>query len=570
MVKQHFRMTTLKEVIAAVQPGDWLISMDLKDAYFHIPIRPSHRKFLRFAFQGKVYQFKVLPFGATAAPRLFTKVLVEVMALIRKGGVFIYPFLDDLLSRNQQRTLLYRQGGFILRMLAESGFLLNLKKSHLEPTQDLVYIGARFRTDLGKVFLPVERMESLIACVISFQVGSYRTARQFMQLLGLMAASLKVVPWARLFMRPIQIYLMAFWSPRMLDLDHKILVRRTLLPHLLWWRNSDNISQGMLLNPPKAQCTVTTDASLDGWGGHMEDLNVQGQWSLQESSLHINLLELKAVFLSLKAFIHILKGKVVLVMTDNTTVMSYINKSGGTRAPQLCILAFQMLLWCKEQGIVLSASHIPGVENVLADKLSRKVVVLSSEWSLHQKVANLIFQILGKPHVDLFASMGNQKLSCFCSRILQNEAFATDSLRISWKGLWGYAFPPLAILPLVLSKIREQGATIIVIAPLWPRRSWYTDLLHLLVDFPYRLPFKSDLLSQNKGKFIHHDPKVFNLVAWKLSGIPSLREDFLHLLLKPSFQRQVPTSKELSVAGEVFVPWVNKMVSIPVIQLFLK
>ena len=171
----------------------------------------------------------------------------------------------------------------------------------------------------------------------------------------------------------------------------------------------------------------------------------------------------------------------------------------------------------------------------------------------------------------LIASMGNQKLPCFCSRIPEMEAFATNSLVISWKGLWGYAFPPLAILPVVLSKIREQGATIIVIAPLWPRRSWYTDLLHLLVDYPYRLPFKSDLLSQNKGKFIHHDPQVFNLVAWKLSGIPSLREDFLQLLLKPSSQqRQVPFSKDLSVAGEVFVPGENKMVSIPVIQLFIK
>jgi hypothetical protein len=86
MVKKHFKMVTLREVIAAVQPGDWLISMDLKDAYFHVPIRPSQRKYLRFAFQGKVYQFKVLPFGATATPRLFTQVLVEVMALIRKGG----------------------------------------------------------------------------------------------------------------------------------------------------------------------------------------------------------------------------------------------------------------------------------------------------------------------------------------------------------------------------------------------------------------------------------------------------------------------------------------------------
>jgi hypothetical protein len=75
IAKKHFKMVTLREIMAAVQPGDWLISLDLKDAYFHIPIKESYRKFLRFAFQGKTYQFKVLPFGATAAPRVFTQVL---------------------------------------------------------------------------------------------------------------------------------------------------------------------------------------------------------------------------------------------------------------------------------------------------------------------------------------------------------------------------------------------------------------------------------------------------------------------------------------------------------------
>jgi hypothetical protein len=283
--------------------------MDLKDAYFHIPISPSQRKYLRFAFQGKTYQFKVLPFGATAAPRLFTQVLVEVIALIRKGGVFIYPFLDDLLARNLQKAFLYKQGGFILRMLADAGFLLNLKKSHLEPTQDLVYIGARFRTDLGKVFLPEDRAESLIRCVRSFLIGSYRSARQFMQLLGLMAASLEVVPWARMFMRPIQLYLMSFWSPRRLDLEYKILVRRSLLPHLLWWVDRRNLLQGKLLNPLVPQCTVTTDASLNGWRGHMGDQCVQGQWSHQDKNMHVNILELKAVFLSLKAFLHPSRAK---------------------------------------------------------------------------------------------------------------------------------------------------------------------------------------------------------------------------------------------------------------------
>ena len=92
-----------------------------------------------------------------------------------------------------------------------------------------------------------------------------------------------------------------------------------------------------------------------------------------------------------------------------------------------------------------------------------------------------------------------------------------------------------------------------------------------LLLLSYSLPFKSDFLSQDNGKFIHPISGIFKLVAWKLSGVPSLREKFLRKLLKPSSQpSQDPLSKDMSVAGKVFVPGVNKMVSVPVIQLCIK
>ena len=79
------------------------------------------------------------------------------------------------------------------------GFIVNLKKSDLVPTQDLVYIGARFRMDLGRVYLPEDWITGLLAMVKSFsRVGQYQTALLFMGLLGLMAATLQVVEYAHL------------------------------------------------------------------------------------------------------------------------------------------------------------------------------------------------------------------------------------------------------------------------------------------------------------------------------------------------------------------------------------
>ena len=76
---------------------------------------------------------------------------------------------------------------------------MNLKKSELISTQDLVYIGARFWMDLDRLYLPELRIQALITCVGSFsRVGAYKPAHQFLRLLGLMAATLQSVEYAHL------------------------------------------------------------------------------------------------------------------------------------------------------------------------------------------------------------------------------------------------------------------------------------------------------------------------------------------------------------------------------------
>lgn len=64
-------MNTLRQILSHIRPGDWFLSVDLKDVYFHIQVAPRHRRFLRFAIEGIEYQFKVLPFGLSLAMNTF-------------------------------------------------------------------------------------------------------------------------------------------------------------------------------------------------------------------------------------------------------------------------------------------------------------------------------------------------------------------------------------------------------------------------------------------------------------------------------------------------------------------
>ncbi len=101
-----FKMLTPKRIFGCVRPQDWFAAIDLKDAYFHVSILPCHRPFLRFAFKGRAYQYKVLPFGLSLSPRVFTKVAEAALVPLKEEGVRILNYLDDWLILAQSRNQL--------------------------------------------------------------------------------------------------------------------------------------------------------------------------------------------------------------------------------------------------------------------------------------------------------------------------------------------------------------------------------------------------------------------------------------------------------------------------------
>ena len=195
--------------------------------------------------------------------------------------------------------------------------------------------------------------------------------------------------------------------------------------------------------------------------------------SLQEKGLHINVLELKAVFLALRHFKDQCQDQTVLVATDNSTVVAYINKQGGTHSAEMCALLWRIMTWCHHSHITLKARHIPGCLNVMADLLSWSNQVQSTEWSLHPQVFKQICQKWFTPHMDLFATHLNHKLPLYMSPIPDPKAWDIDGLNIDWTGLTAYAYPPMALLHRVIQKIRQCNCLITLIAPGWPGMPWF-------------------------------------------------------------------------------------------------
>ena len=138
----HFRMETLKSILPLFRPGDWTVSIDLKDAYHHVPIAPASRDILGLVVAGNTYRFKALPFGLKPAPRLFTRLVACVAAFLRQQGLRVFCYMDDCFLAAESRGLLSRQLHFLLRTVQGLGFIVNWEKSELTPSRHPTFLGA--------------------------------------------------------------------------------------------------------------------------------------------------------------------------------------------------------------------------------------------------------------------------------------------------------------------------------------------------------------------------------------------------------------------------------------------
>ena len=211
------------------------------------------------------------------------------------------------------------------------------------------------------------------------------------------------------------------------------------------------------------------DASWSGWGAHLLNRFVSGVWSVEEKLLHINLLEMKAMFLALQLFREVVTGHRVAAMCDNSTVMAYVIKQGGTVSRSLCSLASRLLRWSDSLDVHLDARYLPGQSNVLADLFSRPDQVLGTEWSLHPQVARALLRIWGSPSLDLFATCLNKKLPLYCSLVPEPKAVFEDAFWHPCDNLDAYPFPTFPLVGKVVARVRETPSlSMTLVAPLWP------------------------------------------------------------------------------------------------------
>ena len=245
-------------------PGDWMISLDLQDAYLQVPVHHDSRRFLRFVLDGKPFQFRVLCFGLTTAPQVFTRIMAPVSAILHKYGVRMLRYLDDWLILASSETARLQSRDRLLAVCTELGIQVNLTKSSLIPSQSIVYLGMEILS-LPFIARPTPtQADNLIRLIEEFLSTSSPPAFLWRRLLGHLSSLILLVPGGMIRMRLLQLCLKDQWD----FLDDQFQVSWSLLcrEDLLWWSKQVRLREGVSLSLPAPDISFFSDASDVGWG----------------------------------------------------------------------------------------------------------------------------------------------------------------------------------------------------------------------------------------------------------------------------------------------------------------
>lgn len=506
----HFKMESLREFLPTLTKDDFLMKIDLQDAYLHVPIHPDSRPLLSFHFQGKFYRFKCLPFGVNIAPFLFTSLMKPVLNKLRSSGLHVLNYLDDFAIVGSSAEETMNSHSSACSLLSELGFLINAKKSFVPPSQSVEVLGLTIDTRELTLTVPETKMEKIVSQASLLRRRKYAHPRQLASFLGLANSVVAAIPLSSLQTRAMQGQLRE--KIRRGGWRGRILLTTPSLEELDWWKKvKKSPGKGWITPSPTAE--IFTDASGTGWGASWGSKTLNGLWPKKMGRAHSNLKELKAVLLALSRWKKDLQGHRVLIRSDNMTTVRNIAKQGGAHSKEILAITKEIYAIAIQFEFTIQAVHIPGKENRLADQLSRSPNSARDEYFVSEEAMEVIQKNFGTLDIDLFASRMNHRLPKFITRWPDPQASGTDAFSIPWKKRC-LIHPPPKLISRCLQKIRaDSPQTAVLITPPWKTQMWFPLVSKMAREPPIQIP-----MSMVQGPKNHRlsSSNCGHLLAWKL------------------------------------------------------
>ena len=565
---EHFKQETFKLILDLIQEGDFFTSIDLQEAYLSCPINPGFFKFLKFIWDGQLYEFVVLPFGLASAPKVFTKILKPIYAWFRQQCIRCAYYIDDSLNMDRNFQVCLNNTETMVSVLESLGFTINKKKSVLYPVERITFFGFIIDSEKFLVILPEEKVKKIKNLAHFLLEQEIISARLLASFIGLVLNAFYAVFEGPLHYRSLErdkiIALDGTWN-----FENSVNLSVRSREELQWWKDNVDKKNGKRIRPDNVSITCRSDASFLGWGAYdvSTGKSTNGRWSEQELVFSINYLELKAIYFALQSLYADVRNKHIEIQCDNVSAVKYIRDLGGITSPDMDYLASEIWHWCLSRNIFISAVHIAGASNLRADFLSRHFSD-STEWMLKRQIFDRLCRQCFVPDVDLFASRLNKQLDTFVSWFPEVGAYRNDAFSFSWHEFLPYIFCPFNLVGKVVTKIiTDKVQKALMIIPHWRSQIWFPLIVSNLVSLPIRLPRHRDLLTLPHNNQVHPLAKKMRMVAVLLSGDSLRVAEFQSQLLRSSsahgrkeLESNMPqpgTSGIFGVYGDVAVPLIQ-------------
>ena len=294
----HFKMDSIHTYSQLMRPRCYMASIDLRDAYYSVPIAKEHQKYLKFIWQRNLYQFTCWAQGLSSAPRLFTKLMKPVFLFLRELGQISSGYLDDsfLLGYSPEECQANIDDTLIL--YDDLGFLPHEVKSVTIPAQVLHHLVFILNSLDMTVSIPVDKHQKLQLAARRILDSKSPTIREVAQLIGMMVSCFQGVEYGELFYRQLEIEKAAAVKTNNWDFDQSMSLSKLASADISWWiRNA--LTSKRKIDHGKIGRILYTDVFIQGWGASMNDGTTGGRWTSSGKSHHINYLELKAIILGL-------------------------------------------------------------------------------------------------------------------------------------------------------------------------------------------------------------------------------------------------------------------------------
>ncbi|KAK3102095.1 hypothetical protein FSP39_008693 [Pinctada imbricata] len=362
-------------IIKTFGHGALLAKTDIAEAFKNIPIHPDDFELLGFFFNDKYYFDKTLPFGLSFSCNLFEKFSnalhwIMVSHFRSKGCVHV---LDDYLfigppSSNDCYSDLHK----FLSLCKDLKLPIKEDKT-VEPTTSITFLGLEIDTVAFEIKLPLDKLSKLRQILTEFQFRKKTTLKELQSLIGLLNFACNVVTPGRTFLRRLIDLTKGLQRPHHFRKLNKE-ARADINAWLIFIEHFNG--KALILDDIWATSNTLnmyTDASNIGFGGTFQNCWFYGFWTKEWDDKHITIKELFPIVLALDLYAESLKNQCIEFFSDNIAVV-YIINSQTSKNPTLMKLVRRLVLTALKYNILFKASHIPGVQNVASDKLSRSQI----------------------------------------------------------------------------------------------------------------------------------------------------------------------------------------------------